>query len=195
VYNGADALDYAMNAAYDAIILDVMMPKMDGVQVMKRLRQEGVTTPAIMLTAKDAIGDRVAGLDAGADDYLTKPFATSELLARVRALLRRRCEFTPDVVQFGDLALDRSCMQLSCGEKSVRLSNKAFQMMEMMMDAPHKVISISQFMERVWGWDAEAEINVVWVNISYLRKKIAELGAHVEIKASRGAGYSLETIA
>lgn len=194
VYNGADALDYGKNAEYDAIILDVLMPKLDGVQVIRQLRADGVATPCIMLTAKDAVSDRIAGLDAGADDYLPKPFDTGELLARVRALLRRRCEFSPDIVCFNDLALDRSCMQLSCGEKSLRLGNKAFQMMEMLIDAPHSVISVSRFMEHIWGWDAEAEINVVWVNISYLRKKITELGAHVEIRATRGSGYSLEAV-
>jgi DNA-binding response OmpR family regulator len=195
VYNGADALDYALGAEYDAIILDVMMPKVDGVEVMKRLRRQGVATPSLMLTAKDAVLDRVTGLDAGADDYLTKPFAASELLARVRALLRRRGEFTPDFVRFQDLALDRSCMLLSCGEKTVRLGNKAFQMMEMLMDAPRKIHPRHAVYGAVWGWDSEAEINVVWVNISFLRKKIQELGAHVEIKASRGAGYSLEAVA
>lgn len=194
VYNGADALDYARNAEYDAIILDVLMPKLDGVQVIRKLRAEGISTACLMLTAKDAVGDRIAGLDAGADDYLPKPFDTGELLARVRALLRRRIEFSPDIVRFEDLSLDRACMQLSCGDRSVRLGNKAFQMMEMLIDAPHSVISVSRFMEHIWGWDAEAEINVVWVNISYLRKKITELGARVEIRATRGSGYSLEAM-
>lgn len=194
VYDGGDALDYALHGGYDGLILDVMMPKLDGVSVVRRLREAGVTTPCLILTAKDAVSDRIEGLDAGADDYLPKPFATGELLARLRALLRRKGDYTPDLLRFGDLTLDRGSFQLICGERRVRLGGKAFQMMEMMMSAPHKLFSVSQFMERVWGWDSEAEINVVWVNISFLRKKMLELGAHVEIKALRGAGYSLEEI-
>lgn len=194
VYDGQDALDYALEGGYDGIILDVMMPKLDGVTVIRKIREAGLSTPCLMLTAKDQLQDRIEGLDAGADDYLAKPFATGELLARVRALLRRKGEFSPDVVRFGDLTLDRATFQLSVGDRSARLGGKAFQMMEMLISSPHRVISVSQFMERVWGWDAEAEVNVVWVNISFLRKKLQELGAHVEIRATRGAGYSLEEL-
>lgn len=194
VGNGADALDFAGSTEYDCIILDWMMPVQDGVGVLKALREKGVHTPCMLLTARDAIDDRVVGLDAGADDYLPKPFATSELLARVRALLRRKAEYVPDILQFGDVSLDKATMEIRCGEHAAKLNNKAFQMMELFMENPKILFSVSQIMERVWGWDAEAEINVVWVNISYLRKKLAEIDAHVEIKAMRGAGYSLEKI-
>ena len=192
VFDGADALEYADCAEYDCIILDWMMPKQDGVSVLRKLRERKIQTPCMLLTARDAIEDRVQGLDAGADDYLPKPFATNELLARVRALLRRKTEYIPDILEFGDLSLDKSTLELSCKNNSARLSNKAFQLMEMLMENPRIVLSVSQIMERVWGWDTEAEINVVWVNISYLRKKLSEIGAHVEIKVSRGVGYSLE---
>ena len=147
-----------------------------------------------MLTARDAVEDRVRGLDAGADDYLPKPFATSELLARVRALLRRKAEYAPDVLRFADIELDRAGMSLRRGENEIRLNNKAFQLMEMLAEHPSAVHTIDQIMERVWGWDSDAEVNVVWVNISFLRKKLKELGAHVEIKATRGVGYSLEQV-
>ena len=192
VFNGQDALDYALSAAYDGLILDWMMPQRDGVTVLCALRKAQVSTPCLMLTARDAIEDRVAGLDAGADDYLPKPFAASELLARVRAMVRRKVDYTPDVVTFADVRLNKSAMELCSGAQTARLSNKAFQLMEMLLEHPHSVLSVSQIMERIWGWDSESEINVVWVNISYLRKKLAEIGAHVEIRATRGAGYSLE---
>ena len=192
VHNGRDALDYAEGGACDGLILDWMMPELSGVQVLKKLRGQHVATPILMLTARDAVEDRVAGLDAGADDYLAKPFATSELLARVRALLRRKADYAPDVLRFADIELDRASMTLRCRGQEVRLNNKAFQLMELLAERPSAVHSVDQIMERVWGWDSEAEINVVWVNISFLRRKLNELGAHVEIKATRGVGYSLE---
>ena len=192
VDNGTDALDYAESGAYDGLILDWMMPGLSGVQVLEKLRGRGNTAPCLMLTARDAVEDRVTGLDAGADDYLAKPFATSELLARVRALLRRKADYAPDVLRFADIELDRASMTLRCNGREVRLNNKAFQLMELLAERPSAVHSVDQIMERVWGWDSEAEINVVWVNISFLRKKLNELGAHVEIKATRGVGYSLE---
>ncbi len=192
VHNGMDALDYAEGGAYDGLILDWMMPELSGVQVLKQLRGRRVATPTLMLTARDAVEDRVTGLDAGADDYLAKPFATSELLARVRALLRRRADYAPDVLRFADIELDRASMTLRREGREVRLNNKAFQLMELLAERPSAVHSVDQIMERVWGWDSEAEINVVWVNISILRRKLNELGAHVEIRATRGVGYSLE---
>ncbi len=192
VHNGNDALDYAEGGAYDGLILDWMMPELSGVQVLEQLRGRRVATPCLMLTARDAVEDRVTGLDAGADDYLAKPFATSELLARVRALLRRRADYAPDVLRFADIELDRASMTLRREGKEVKLNNKAFQLMELLAERPGAVHSVDQIMERVWGWDSEAEINVVWVNISLLRKKLNELGAHVEIRATRGVGYSLE---
>ena len=194
VYNGRDALEYAEGGDYDGLILDWMMPGLSGIQVLEKLRVKGVATPTLMLTARDAVEDRVKGLDAGADDYLSKPFATSELLARVRALLRRKADYAPDVLRFADLELDRGSMALRCQGKEARLNNKAFQLMELLAEHPSIVHSVNQIMERVWGWDAEAEVNVVWVNVSFLRKKLKELGAHVEIKATRGVGYSLEQI-
>ncbi len=190
--NGSDAVDFAEGGDYDGIILDWMMPGIDGISVLRTLRENGVSTPCLILTARDSIEDRVQGLDAGADDYLSKPFSTSELLARVRAMLRRRSVYVPDIVSFRDLQLDKSTMELRGGGKAARLSAKAFQLMEMLIERPHTVLSVQQMMDHVWGWDSEAEINVVWVNISFLRKKIAELGAHVEIRATRGVGYSLE---
>ncbi len=192
VFNGADALDYAQASSYDGIILDWMMPGMSGIEVLERLRKQGNSTPCLILTARDAVPDRIAGLNAGADDYLPKPFDTGELMARIRAMLRRNAVFTPDTVRFSDLILDRSGMELQCRGHSVRLSSKSFQLMELLMVQPHTVHSISSIMDQVWGWDSDAEINVVWVNISSLRRKIEELGAHVEIRVSRGIGYSLE---
>ena len=192
VYNGQDAIDYLMAGNYDAAILDIMMPKKDGITVLKELRSAGFATPVIMLTAKSQIEDRVEGLDSGADDYLTKPFAMAELLARVRALSRRQPELIGTDLKFMDLKLDRADYSLSGPDGRVRLANKEFQIMEMLMANSGQVISTERFMERVWGYDSEAEINVVWVNISGLRKKIAALGAHVQIKAARGVGYSLE---
>ncbi len=192
VYNGQDAIDYLLAGNYDAAILDIMMPKKDGITVLKELRGAGYTTPVIMLTAKSQIEDKIEGLDSGADDYLTKPFAMAELLARVRAISRRQPELTGNDLKFRDLKLDRADYSLSGPDGRVRLANKEFQIMEMLMANSGQVISTERFMERVWGYDSEAEINVVWVNISGLRKKIAALGAHVQIKAARGVGYSLE---
>ena len=193
VYNGQDAIDYIEQADYDGVILDWMMPKKSGIEALSLMRSKGISTPVLILTARDAIEDRVAGLDMGADDYLPKPFAASELLARVRAMLRRKEDYRHDVIKFSDIELDRSAMTVSCSGKSVSLNNKAFQLMEMLVEHPGAVLSIDQIMERIWGWDSDAEVNVVWVNISTLRKKLTELGAHVKIKAIRGVGYSLES--
>ena len=184
--------NYFEKIKFDMVLLDVMMPKKDGISVLKELRSAGFATPVIMLTAKSQIEDRVEGLDSGADDYLTKPFAMAELLARVRAISRRQPELTGTDLKFVDLKLDRAYYSLSGPDGRVRLANKEFQIMEMLMANSGQVISTERFMERVWGYDSEAEINVVWVNISGLRKKIAALGAHVQIKAARGVGYSLE---
>lgn len=194
VYNGQDALDYGLCENYDGIILDIMMPKMDGLEVLRKLRENGVSTPVIFLTAKSEIEDRITGLDTGADDYLTKPFNMGELLARIRALTRRKSEYSPNLLTFGNISLNRETFELSSGENSVRLGNKEFQMMEMLLSNPARLISTEQFMERIWGYETEAEINVVWVYISYLRKKLTSLSASVEIKAVRGVGYTLEEI-
>ncbi len=192
VYNGEDALEYGRSENYDGIILDIMMPKMDGITVLSKLRDSQVTTPVLMLTAKSEVEDRIHGLDSGADDYLTKPFAMGELLARIRAMTRRKSEYAPDLLQYGNITLNRQNFELSREEESIRLSNKEFQMMEMLMKFPGRIVSAEQFMERIWGYDTESEINVVWVYISYLRKKLATLHATVEIRATRGVGYALE---
>ncbi len=192
VYNGADALDYGLSENYDVIVLDIMMPGMDGIKVLEQLRQQGIHTPVLMLTAKTEIEDRILGLDKGADDYLSKPFAMGELLARIRAMGRRKAEFTPNLIEAGNIRLNKENYELSNGESVLRLGNKEFQMMEMLMVNPKRMISTEQFMERIWGYDAEAEINVVWVYISYLRKKLASLDANVKIKAVRSVGYTLE---
>ena len=192
VFNGQDAIDYIESGEYDGVILDWMMPKRSGIEVLTQMRAKGFSTPVLMLTARDAVDDRVEGLDSGADDYLPKPFAASELLARIRAMLRRKEDYKHDVIRFADIELDKSAMSITCNGKSVRLSNKAFQLMEMVVEHPGAVLSINQIMERIWGWDSDSEINVVWVNISFLRKKLTELGAHAKIKAVRGVGYSLE---
>ena len=191
VYNGNDALDYLTGGDYDAAVMDIMMPGMSGLEAVRQARNQGVRSPIMMLTAMDEVDDRINGLDAGADDYLPKPFAGGELLARVRALLRRTESYTPDLLSYKDLSLDRNSYRLSCGNQSVNLGNKGFQMMEMLMRNPGSVISVEQFMEHIWGWDTEVEINVVWVNISQLRKTLQRLGSQVEIRVVRGAGYTL----
>ena len=192
VYNGRDALDYALSGQYDGIILDVMMPGLDGFEVLRRLRAAGVGTPVLLLTAKAEVEDRIEGLDLGADDYLPKPFAMGELLARVRAMLRRREEFTPNLLTVGDLRLNQQNAQLSCGEKSVVLPKLEFQLLELLMLNRGICLSTEDMLVKVWGYDTEADIGVVWVYISYLRKRLAALGSTVEIKARRGVGYTLE---
>ena len=191
VYNGNDALDYIESDIYDGVILDIMMPGMSGIEVLKEARKEGITTPVLLLTAKSEIDDRVDGLDAGADDYLTKPFAMKELLARVRAITRRREDVVDSSLEFGNVSLDRLTYQVTTPKGEVKLGNKDFQMLEMLMTNPGQIISVDQFMDKIWGYDSEAELNVVWVYISNLRKKLKSLGADITIKAHRGIGYSL----
>ena len=191
-YDGADALELAETGEYDGIILDWMMPEMSGIEVLTELRRNGITTPCLMLTARAEVEDRVTGLDSGADDYLSKPFNTAELLARLRAIIRRHEVYAPDIIRFSDLSLDKGTMDLHCREASVRLGNKAFRLMEMLMENPHRVFTIDQLINRVWGWDNETEMNLLWVTISQLRKKLSELGTTVVINAVRGVGYSLE---
>lgn len=193
VYNGEDALDYVSSGDYDGVILDIMMPRRDGISVLTELRKRGIDVPVLLLTAKSDISDRISGLDAGADDYLTKPFDTGELLARVRAMTRRRGQFSPNELTCGNIRLNRETLELSVeGGGSYRLGNREFQMLEMLMSSPQRVVSTEQFMSHIWGYDSDTEIGVVWVYISHLRKKLAALGADVEIKAQRGVGYSLE---
>ena len=194
VYDGQEALDYLLTGSYDGAILDIMMPKLDGITVLRRARDQGCSLPVLLLTAKSEIDDRVAGLDAGADDYLTKPFATKELLARIRAMTRRQAEITSSVLQIGNLSLNRISFELFTAKGSFRLAGKEFQLMEMLMSHPGIRITTEQFMERIWGYDSDAEINVVWVYLSYLRKKLVSLDANVKIRAFRGIGYTLEVV-
>ena len=192
VHDGADALDWLRAGNYDGAVLDIMMPKMDGITVLKTIRAEGNMLPVLLLTAKSEIDDKVEGLDSGANDYLTKPFAAKELLARIRAMTRTPTAQPSSTLQFGNLTLDRATFELKSPSGSFRLANKEFQMLETLMANPKTLISTERFMEKIWGYDAEAEINVVWVYISYLRKKLTALNANVQIKATRNAGYSLE---
>ena len=192
VDNGEDAVSYAEAESYDGMILDWMTPEKDGIQALQEIRGKGIQAPCMMLTARDAVEDRVKGLDAGADDYLPKPFDAAELLARVRAMLRRRESYVPDILQWEDLSLDKGSCELRCGPKSVRMIGKMYQLMELFLENPRILFSVQQLMDKVWGWDTETEINVVWVNISQLRKKLAELNSSAEIRVHRGTGYSLE---
>ena len=192
VDNGIDAFDFASSDEYDGLVLDVMMPGMDGVTLLKKLRAKGITTPALFLTARTEIDQRIEGLDAGADDYLPKPFSTGELLARVRAMLRRKDNFTPDMLTFGALSLNRSTYELICGGKTQALSGKEFQVIEMLMQNPSAIITAEQLITHIWGWDTSVDTSVVWVHISNIRKKLEALSAPVTIKFVRNAGYVLE---
>lgn len=192
VHDGQDALDYGLAENYDCLVLDVMMPKLNGIQVLRALRAGNIATPVLLLTAKGQIEDRVTGLDSGADDYLPKPFDNRELTARVRALTRRGGEYTPSVLAAGNVTLDCSTFELKCGSACIRLGSKEFQMLELLMRQKGRLISTEQFMEHIWGYDSDAEINVVWAYISYLRRKLEAVGANVRITARRGQGYLLE---
>ena len=192
VFDGQEALDYLEGQEYDGVILDIMMPKKSGLEVLRTIRSQKNQVPVLLLTAKTQVDDRVEGLDAGADDYLGKPFAMKELLARIRAMTRRQSPLTDNVLHFGNVSLDRSTFELSVGGNPVRLANKDYQMMEMLMVNPGQIISTERFLEKIWGYDSDTEINVVWVYISNLRKRLTALGADVEIRAARNQGYSLE---
>ena len=192
VYDGQAALAYAESGNYDGMVLDIMMPKMDGITVLKKIRAEGNKVPVLILTAKSDVDDRVLGLDSGADDYLGKPFSAKELLARIRSVTRRNTEAVSSVLSFGNLSLDGTSALLSGPSGSCRLPNKEFQMMELLITNPRQIISTERFMEKIWGYDSEAEIGVVWVYISYLRKRLISLNTNVKIKAARGQGYYLE---
>lgn len=195
--DGIEALEYLEANEYDGVILDVMMPRMDGISVLQTIRKAGNNVPVIILTAKAEVDDKVLGLDSGANDYLTKPFASKELLARIRAMTRNSTTAVqPDSkLRFGNIALDCATFELSSPFNSFVLANKEFQMIELMMRNPRQIISAEQFMDKIWGFEANAESNVVWTYISYLRKKLAALKADVEIRARRNAGYSLEEVA
>lgn len=192
VYDGQQGLEYAMSGVYDLLILDIMLPKMSGIEILKNLRAAKVSVPVLMLTAKDEIEDKVAGLDYGADDYMTKPFSTDELLARVRALLRRKGEVVDDELCFGDIILKTKKNELVSGDNQVKLSLKEFQILELLMYNPNQILTKERIIDKIWGGDSDAEYNNVEVYISFLRKKIQFLGAKTEIKTVRGVGYSLE---
>ena len=192
VYDGEEALAYLECGNYDALILDLMMPKLDGLSVLRRLREGGNRIPVLILTAKSEVDDKVLGLDTGANDYLTKPFSTPELMARIRAMTRSQTTQATSRLTFGNITLDQTTFELSSPSSSVRLTNKEFQMMELLMRNPRQRISSERFLERIWGYDSDVELNVVWVYLSYLRKKLAALQANVQIKAFRNAGYALE---
>ncbi len=192
VYNGQDAIDFIQTGIYDCVILDIMLPKVDGLTVLERIRKCKNKVPVLLLTAKADIDDRCKGLDYGADDYLTKPFSTKELLSRLRAIIRRKNNSTDNYLQYGNVRLNIATYELSCGNTVTKLGSKEFQILEMLMHAPKNVISVDQFMTKIWGFDSEAEISVVWTYISYLRKKLKAIGANIEIKANRNVGYYLE---
>ncbi len=192
VYDGESALDYLETGNYDGAILDVMMPKLDGFEVLRRMRARGDSTPVLLLTARSGIDDRVSGLDSGANDYLTKPFDMKELLARIRAMTRVLSVQADKTISFGSVTLDCASYDLSGPGGSCKLAGKEFQMMEMLMRDPRKLISTETFMDRIWGYDSECDLNSVWVYISTLRKKLKGIGADIEIKARRGVGYYLE---
>ena len=192
--DGQEALAYLEADNYDGAILDIMMPKVDGVTVLQEIRKKGNLIPVLLLTAKSEVDDKVVGLDAGANDYLTKPFNSRELLARIRAMTRMQVAQANTELRVGNVKLDRATYELSTASGSYRLANKEFQMMDMLMSNPKNLISSERFMEKIWGYDSEAEINVVWVYISYLRKKLTALHANIRIRAMRNAGYTLEEI-
>lgn len=193
VHNGADALAYLEAGNYDVAVLDIMMPEMDGLTALKKLRAGGNQIPVLLLTARAEVDDRVLGLDSGANYYLTKPFDTKELMATLRAITRTQTEVN-NKLTVGNVTLDRSTYELSSPKGSFRLANKEFQMAEMLLSAPRRIIPAERFMEKIWGFDSEAEINIVWMYVSYLRKKLSALEADVTIKSTRNIGYSLEEI-
>lgn len=192
VYDGEEALAYLEAGNYDALILDIMMPKVDGLTVLRRLREKGNPIPVLLLTAKSEVSDKVLGLDTGANDYLTKPFSTQELMARIRAMTRTQTGQVSSRITFGNITLDQATFELSSPTGSFRLANKEYQMMELLMCNPRQLIPTERFLERIWGYDSDVELNVVWVYISYLRKKLGALRANIHIRAVRNGGYALE---
>lgn len=194
VYDGEEALAYLECGTYDGAILDIMMPKKDGLTVLKEIRRQGINTPVLMLTAKAEIDDRVLGLDSGANDYLTKPFAAPELLARIRAMTRTQMTQNTSSLSFGNLSLNQTSFELSSPSGSYQLTNKEFQLLELLMANPGQVISSDRLFEKIWGYESDADPSVIWVYISYLRKKLTALNASVRIRAIRNAGYRLEEI-
>ena len=192
VHNGIDAWDYAQTGQYEVIVLDIMMPGMNGLEVLSRIRAHGMTTPVLMLTAKAEVEDRVVGLESGADDYLPKPFATRELIARVKALGRRSESYSDATKKLGNLELDSNRYEMRVGDRAVNLTNKEYQLMELFITHPGYVFSTDHLMDKIWGYETGSEIDVVWTHIGYVRKKLRGLESDVEIRTIRGAGYALE---
>ena len=194
VHNGIDAWDYVQAGSYEVIVLDIMMPGMSGLKVLSLIRQNRIATPVLLLTAKAEVEDRVAGLNAGADDYLPKPFATQELIARIKALARRSESYAESLKKVGNLELDGNRYEMRVGDESVSLTNKEYQLMELFMQHPGYVFSTEHLMDKIWGYETESDINVVWTHIGFVRRKMRNLNANVEIKTIRGAGYALEVV-
>lgn len=192
VYDGQEALEYLESEAYDGLILDIMMPKVDGITVLKTIRKQGNKIPVLILSAKSEIEDKVDGLDAGANDYLAKPFDARELLARIRVITRVNTESNDSLIRFGHVTLNRKTYVLKGEKTEFKLANKEFQMMELLMANPHQVLSTNRIFEKIWGYESDTEINIVWVYIAYLRKKLVKMHADIEIKAHRNVGYSVE---
>lgn len=192
VYDGEEALEYLESEAYDGLILDIMMPKVDGITVLKTIRKQGNKIPVLILSAKSEIEDKVDGLDAGANDYLAKPFDARELLARIRVITRVNTESNDSLIRFGHVTLNRKTYVLKGEKAEFKLANKEFQMMELLMANPHQVLSTNRIFEKIWGYESDTEINIVWVYIAYLRKKLVKMHADIEIKAHRNVGYSVE---
>ena len=186
-----DGIELATNGLYDLIILDVMMPVIDGYNVLRILRSKKIDVPILMLSAKGELEDKIVGFDCGADDYLPKPFNTRELLARIKALLRRKSEFLGDIIEYNDLSLNRDTFQLSCNGENISLGKKEFQIMEMLLLSTGKTIRKENFIEKIWGYDSDAEYNTIEVYVSFLRKKLLAIGSSTEIKSIRGLGYSI----
>jgi two-component system response regulator ArlR len=192
VSNGLEALDYATNESYDGIVMDIMMPKLDGLEALRRMRKKGVTAPVLLLTARAQVEERIEGLDAGADDYLPKPFAMGELLARVRTMLRRREEYIPDILEFGNISLDCAAKTLAGPRGGFSPTRLEYRLLELFLRSPGSVFSTETIMSRVWGYDSDADTATVWTTISNLRKKLEAAGANVKISSKRAVGYTLE---
>ena len=193
VYDGIDGLDNALTGIYDGIILDIMLPRMNGIEILRNIRREKIHTPVLLLTARSEVEDKINGLDCGADDYLTKPFVTGELLARVRAMTRRKGEIIDNnKLEFNGLELNKNTCSIIYAGNDVKLSLKEYQIMEMLIANPHQILPKERIIEKIWGYESDVEYNNIEVYISFLRKKIAVLSAPVQIKTARGIGYSLE---
>lgn len=192
VYNGNDGLEFALSGIYDIILLDIMLPKINGLDLLRELRKNHIPTPVILLTAKSEVEDKIIGLDSGADDYLTKPFSANELLARIRAINRRKGEYLGEVLSFKDLSLNKSTYELICKDQSIKLGTKEYQVMEIFLSNPKQIIPKELFLEKIWGYEYEAEYNSIEVYISFIRKKMNLIDTSVKIATARGVGYFLE---